>query len=58
MIRLYLESMGGVEIMDATAKQGVTLAEVCELAENAIFNGYAGYARVEVDGVTYSEFEA
>lgn len=40
------------------AKPGATLKEICEIAENEVYGGFAVYAAVIVDGKIYSEEEA
>ena len=56
MIRL-LALKNGYERLSGTAKQGVSVSEICEIAERMVFNGDADYARVEVNGEIYSEYE-
>ena len=40
-----------------TAKPGATLEDICEIAENEVYGGYAVYAAVIVDGEVYIELE-
>ena len=47
----------GRVVFDKKAKEGVTLDEVLEIAENEVADGYADYARVMVDGYVYAEYE-
>lgn len=56
-IKLMTMKNGSV-VFDKKAKEGVTLDEVLEIAENEVADGYADYARVMVDGYVYAEYEA
>ena len=56
MIRIFT-SVNGRKILDKVAKPGVELDDILEIAENEVYDGYADYARVEVDGVIYAEYE-
>lgn len=56
MIRL-ITKMDGETIMNKRAKEGVTLDEICEIAECEFYGGYADYVAVLVDGRTYMELE-
>lgn len=53
-----LTMLNGRVIINSHAKKGVSLDEVCEIAENEVYGGYADYARVTVDGEIYAEYEA
>ena len=57
MIRL-ITKMNGETLMNKRAKEGVTLDEICELAEMEFYGGYADYVQVIVDGSTYMELES
>ena len=57
MIHILTRQNGKI-ILDKYAKQGVSLDDITEIAENEVYSGYADYARVDVDGVTYAEYEA
>jgi len=57
MIKIITKKDGKI-ILNSTAKNGVTLEEIIEIAENEVFGGYADYSKVEVDGKTYAEYEA
>lgn len=56
MIRL-ITMRDGETIMNKRAKEGVTLDEICEIAECEFYGGYADYVQVLVDGRTYMELE-
>lgn len=48
----------GAILYELTAAEGTTLEQVAEAAESAVFQtGEATYARVEVDGAIYAEYE-
>lgn len=49
---------GGEIILDKIAKPGVSVEDICDIAEKEWLGGYADYARVTVDGEIYMEFEA
>lgn len=57
MIKI-LTTLNGEVVLDFHAKRGVTVDEVLEIAENEVDGGYADYARVEVDGEIYAEYES
>lgn len=48
----------GEVVLHKHARDGVTLDEVCEIAENEVMDGYADYARVTVNDNIYMELEA
>lgn len=48
----------GEVVLHKHAKSGVSVEEVCEIAENEVMDGYADYARVTVDGEIYMEYES
>lgn len=49
---------GGATLHVLTAVEGTTLEQVAEAAEEAVFQtGEADYARIEVDGSIYAEYE-
>lgn len=48
----------GEVVMHKYARSGVTVDDVCEIAENEVNDGYADYARVTVDGEIYMELES
>ena len=48
----------GEVILHKHARQGVSVEDICEVAENEVYDGYADYARVTVDGEIYMELEA
>lgn len=56
MITLILKSNG--KTTRKYAKDGVTLDNVVEIAENEVMDGYAEYSCVMVDGEIYVEYEA
>ena len=56
MIRLLTMKDGRV-VLDKKARNGVPIDEVLEVAEFEVMDGYADYARVEVDGEIYAEYE-
>lgn len=53
-----LTMLNGRIIINSHAKQGVSLEDVLEIAESEVYDGYADYARVTVDGEIYAEYEA
>ena len=56
-IWILTEKDGNV-VMHKHARAGVTVDEVCEIADCEVMGGYADYARVTVDGSIYAEYEA
>lgn len=56
-IRLITKK-NGFEVLNCRAKRGVGLEDICEIAENEVYDGYADYACVTVDGRIYMELEA
>ena len=59
MLSVWILTMkDGEVVLHKHARDGVTLDEVCEIAENEVMDGYADYARVTVNGNIYMELEA
>jgi repressor of nif and glnA expression len=56
MIKLIM-MLRGKTIMDTKAEKTATIDDVLDIAEYAISNGFADYARIEIDGETYVEYE-
>ncbi len=56
MITLILKSNGRTKFK--YAKDGVSVDEVVEIAENEVMDGFAEYSCVMVDGEVYAEYEA
>lgn len=56
-IRL-LTTMEGEILIDKKARPGVSVKDICEIAENEVYGGYADYARVTINGEIYMELEA
>lgn len=56
MIALVLRSNGRTKWK--YAKDGVSVDEIIEIAENEVMDGYAEYSCVMVDGEVYAEYEA
>ena len=48
----------GRKTMDKVAKPGVDLEDIIEIAENEVYDGYADYSAVYVNGKLYVEYEA
>ena len=48
----------GDVVIHKHARLGVSLEDVCEIAECEVNGGFADYARVTVDGEIYMELEA
>ena len=53
-----LTMKNGDVVLHSHAKEGVSVDEVCEIAECEVNGGFADYARVTVNGETYMEYEA
>ena len=53
-----LTKKNGSVVLDKRAKDGVSVEEICEIAECEVNGGYADYARVTVNGEIYAEYEA
>ena len=59
MAKICITTMrDGAIVLDRSARRGVSLEDICEIAENEVNGGYADYARVTVNGVIYMELEA
>lgn len=59
MAKIHITTMkDGATVLDGSARKGVSLEDICEIAENEVNGGYADYARVTVDGAIYMELEA
>lgn len=56
MIELITKKDGRT-IINNTAKPGVTVSEICEIAENEFYGGYADHVQVIVNGNVYMELE-
>lgn len=57
MIRLITKKSGKV-VLNKTAKNSATVDDICAIAECEVYDGYADYACVEVDGEIYAEYES
>lgn len=57
MIRLITKKDGKI-VLNKTAKAGVSVGEICEIAECEVYDGFADYACVEIDGEIYAEYES
>lgn len=53
-----LTMLNGEVVMHKHARQGVSVDDICEIAENEVLDGFADYARVTVDGEIYMEYES
>ena len=53
-----LTELDGEVVIHKHAKPGVSVEDICEIAENEVYGGYADYARVTVDGEIYAEYES
>ena len=59
MAKIRITTMkDGAIVLDRSARRGVSLDDICEIAVNEVNGGYADYARVTVDGAVYIEFES
>lgn len=56
MIKLITKKDGQV-VLNKTAKEGMSLDDVCWIAECEVLDGYADYACVMVDEAVYMELE-
>ena len=54
MIRLFMLKNGRI-VLNATAKEGVTLDKVREVAKTALKDGKATYAQISIDGEIVAE---
>ena len=57
MIRLVTKKDGRT-VINNTAKPGVTVSEICEIAENEFYGGYADNVQGIVKGKIYMELES
>lgn len=56
MIKLIM-TLNGKTIIDTKAVKTATIDDALDIAEYAMSNGFADYARIEIDGETYVEYE-
>lgn len=58
-MRICLLTMkDGRVVFNKVANPGVGVDEIVEIAENEVYDGYADYSRVTVDGEIYAEYES
>lgn len=48
----------GALVLSKKARKGVSVDDICEIAENEVYGGYADYACVTIDDEIYMELEA
>ena len=53
-----LTEKNGEVLLHKHARPGITVDEICEIAENEVYGGFADYTRVTVDGEVYAEYES